>query len=104
MNAIANNPVTIDDINLAEKIYGTDIGNLKGKTTRTKPKPVVKDYIEIPKALMDAQKEVELAIDGMKVEGIPFLTSISTNIKYRTAQPLNGTTAQDYRSAIDTIF
>ena len=47
MNAIANNPVTTDDINLAEKIFGRDIGAIKGKTTRRKPVPVVDDYIDI---------------------------------------------------------
>jgi hypothetical protein len=37
MNAIKNLPVTINDINLAEKIFGPDIGALKGKTTLTRP-------------------------------------------------------------------
>ena len=35
MNMIGNNPVTVEDINIAEKVYGKDIGALKGKTTRT---------------------------------------------------------------------
>ena len=48
MNAISNCPITVEDINIAEKVYGPDIGSLKGKTTRIKPKPVVRDYIEIP--------------------------------------------------------
>jgi len=33
MNSIKNCPVTIDDINLADKIFGKDIDSLKGKTT-----------------------------------------------------------------------
>ena len=41
MNAIKNCPVTMEDIDLAESIYGKDIGNIKGKTVRTKPTPVV---------------------------------------------------------------
>jgi hypothetical protein len=32
MNAIANCPITADDINIAEQVYGKDIGSLKGKT------------------------------------------------------------------------
>ena len=35
-NIIKNCPVTIEDVNIAEKIYGPDIGMLKGKTTRQK--------------------------------------------------------------------
>ena len=33
-NAIRNNPLTIDDIKLAQVIFGDDIGMLKGKSTR----------------------------------------------------------------------
>jgi len=82
MNTIKNNPVTVDDINIAEKVYGPDIGSLKGKTTRRKPKPVVKDYVEIPRELKETHQDVELAIDTMFVSKIPFLTTISKNIMY----------------------
>ena len=47
MNAIANNPITTLDIKMAEKIFGPDIGHLKGKTTRQKPMPVVDDRIDL---------------------------------------------------------
>ena len=33
---IKNCPVTIEDVNIAEKIFGADIGTMKGKTTRKK--------------------------------------------------------------------
>jgi hypothetical protein len=36
-NSIKNLPVTLDDVKLAEKFFGPDIGALKGKTTRQKP-------------------------------------------------------------------
>ena len=104
MNAIANSPVTVEDINVAEQVYGADIGSLKGKTTQSKPKPVVKDYIEIPKQLYVTHNKVTLAIDTMYVNKIPFLTSISDEIMYRTAQPIVSKTPEDYRSAIDVIF
>ena len=47
MNAIANNPVTTEDVNIAEAIYGVDLGTLKGKTVKTTPKGVRKNHIEI---------------------------------------------------------
>jgi hypothetical protein len=34
MNSIANNPITMEDIEIAEEIFGPDIGSQKGKTTK----------------------------------------------------------------------
>jgi hypothetical protein len=42
-NMLKNIPITIDAINIAEKIFGLDVGALKGKTMRQKPAPVVFD-------------------------------------------------------------
>lgn len=41
MNAIRNNLVTFEDVQLAEHIFGLDIGSIKGKGAREKTKPVV---------------------------------------------------------------
>jgi hypothetical protein len=86
MNTITNNPVTTEDIKIAEKIFGLDIKALQGKTTRRRPTPVVNDYIEIPKELVTAQREVTRCMDGMMVNGIALLTTVSRNLQYRTAQ------------------
>ena len=104
MNMITNNPVTTDDIKIAEKIFGPDIGAIKGKTTRRKPAPVVNDYVEIPKELISTQREVTLCMDGMKVNGITFLTTVSRHIQYRTAQYVKHQTAIAYREALGQIF
>jgi hypothetical protein len=40
MNAIRNCPVTTDNVNIAEKIFGADMSSLKGKSTRRKSTPV----------------------------------------------------------------
>ena len=85
MNAIANNPVTTEDVNIAEAIYGHDLGTLKGKTVRTTPKSVRDNSIEIPQKLYLKNSEVTLYIDTMFVNGEAFLTTISEGIMYRTA-------------------
>mmetsp|Transcript_36453 Transcript_36453/g.87993 ORF Transcript_36453/g.87993 Transcript_36453/m.87993 type:complete len:132 (-) Transcript_36453:92-487(-) len=85
---IKNSPVSIADVVIAEKIFGPDVGSLKGKTTRSKVTPPVLNYIEIPPELIKAQESVTLYIDGMYVNGFQFLTTISGNIKYRTATHL----------------
>jgi hypothetical protein len=96
MNTIKNNSVTTADIDIAEKFFGPDISSLKGKTTHHKPVPVIKDYIEIPQELIAAQHSITLCLDGMKVNGIPFLTTISKNILYRMAQYVEKQTQSIY--------
>ena len=49
MNAIKNNPVTTEDVDIAEKIFGPDVATLKGKTTCPAPVPVIEDRIETAK-------------------------------------------------------
>jgi len=47
MNASKDCPVTVDDIILANKLFGPDVASLKGKTVQHTPMPVVADIIEI---------------------------------------------------------
>eukprot|EP00957_Ditylum_brightwellii_P090346 6880344-Ditylum_brightwellii.AAC.1 len=48
MNLLPGSPVTVQDVRNTEFIFGKDIGALKGKATRKKPKPVTSDYINVP--------------------------------------------------------
>jgi hypothetical protein len=104
MNTIKNNPVTTEDINIAEKIFGPDISSLKGKTTYCKPVPVIEDYIEIPQELIATQHSITLCVDGMKVNGIPFLTTISKNILYCMAQYVEKQTQSIYQNCLGQVF
>jgi hypothetical protein len=55
-NMIKNCPITPANIAAANKIFGPDVASLKGKTTRTTPKPVLIDYVKIPKEIIDINK------------------------------------------------
>ena len=103
-NAIRNLPSPFDDINIAETACGTDIGALKGKTTRQKSAPVVLDYIEIPKELVSNDRTVTLCMDGIKVIGFPFFTIILRNIMYRTGEWIPNQPSTTNRSALDIVF
>jgi hypothetical protein len=71
-NQIKDFPVTIQDIELATKIWGKIISVLKGKTTRSKTHPVVRDYVKVPKELLKLHEEVFLTTDIFFVNKIPF--------------------------------
>eukprot|EP00957_Ditylum_brightwellii_P178563 13601742-Ditylum_brightwellii.AAC.1 len=66
MNLIKDNQVTTEDVNLDIKVYGPDMGAIKGKTTRTKPIPITSNLIKLSDKLVRMNKDVVLSIDGMK--------------------------------------
>ena len=66
--------------------------------------PVVSDYIEIPRELIQAQQDVILCMDTMQINGLYFLTTVSRNIMDRTTEWVPNKTAKAYRSALDNVF
>ena len=104
MNLIRNNIVTTADVNLATKVFGPDIGSIKVKTTRRKPTPVVSNIIEIPDELLELQKDLTLSLDGMTINSLKFLTTISHDLMYRTAQYVQRNNAMNYESCMDEIM
>ncbi len=72
---IANCPVTVQDIHNANRIFGLDLANLRGKMTRKQPEHVMVDYVEIPRNLVNMHKYVTLVADVMFVNGLPFLVT-----------------------------
>lgn len=87
-NMIKNCPVSAKDITAADHIYGTDVGILKGKTTRRKSPRVRFHHTDIPVSIMQRYQTVTLCVDIMKVNGIPFLMTISRHIRFGTAKHL----------------
>ena len=85
-NMIQYNLVTLEDIHVAEAIFGPDVGALKGRSTYHKSPPIVKDYIEIPKVLLQEHQRVALCMDILTVNSLTFLTTVSKKLLYRTAQ------------------
>ena len=71
---------------LAVKVYGPDVASLKGKITRAKPLPVRHNTVASPPELVETHRKIELCINGLCVCGMPFLSTIDTTIRYRTAQ------------------
>mmetsp|Transcript_34850 Transcript_34850/g.80591 ORF Transcript_34850/g.80591 Transcript_34850/m.80591 type:complete len:112 (-) Transcript_34850:107-442(-) len=62
-NLLKNNPVTIDDKNVAENVFGPDVGKLQGSTVCTRPAPVLTDYVEVPPIIRYLHQNVGLLVD-----------------------------------------
>lgn len=103
-NIIKNCPVTSEDVNIAEKIFGGDIGTLKGKTTRRRPTPVRDDLVEIPPELLLQHQDLTFCMDIMYVNGMPMLTGIDRSIRFRGLVPLASRVASELYRALDVIL
>jgi hypothetical protein len=105
MNIIQNCHVTVEVVNIADKIFGPDMSSLKGKSTRRKPKPVGTDFIEIPKELIMKHHNVELCMDTMYVNECGMLTAIDPTITFRSLFPMNTKQHKEYyRAALNHIL
>ncbi len=81
---MTNCPVTVQDMSNADRVFGPDLANLRGTTTRTKPEHVRTEYLQITKDFIHMYKYVTLVADVMFVNGLPFLATLSRGISLVT--------------------
>jgi hypothetical protein len=103
MNVIQNCPVTVEDVNISEKIFGPDISSRKGKLTRRKPKPVRQDLIESLKEIITKHHNTDLCMDAIYENECGILTAIDQTIKFRSLVPMNTKQHVEFCHAIDQI-
>ena len=103
-NIIKDCPVTERDVNIAEKIFGPDIGALKGRTTRRKPSAVKEDQIQVPPELIAEPDDLVYCMDLFYVNNMPMLNGIDKTVKYRKVVPLPSRTAESMYKGIDTVL
>jgi hypothetical protein len=104
MSAIKNCPVTTEDINNAEKIFGADMSSLRGKSTRRKSTLVQEDVIEIPEELILQNRKIDLCIDIMYVNECGFMTTINQTIRFRSALPIENRTHEENYRVLDMVL
>ena len=104
MNLIPNCPITVQDIENAEFIWGPDLGCLKGKTVRRTPPQVRVTESDIPMQIRQQYKNVTLTADVMYVAKIPFLLTISKHIKLGSAGKLDSMDNSQFIKHFKTII
>ena len=87
-------PVKIDDVSIAEKIYGAKIGALKVKTTQNMP-TLVKNYlVEVPPEFIEKHRELIYCMDVMYVKNMLMLTGIDRSLRYLILLPLTSSVVE----------
>jgi hypothetical protein len=104
MNVIQNCPVTVENVNISEKIFGPYMSSLKGKSTRRKPKPVRSDLIEIPNEIITKHHNIDLCMDAMYMNECGMLTAIDRTIMFRSLVPMNTKQHVEYYRALNQIL
>jgi hypothetical protein len=103
-NQIKECPMTIQDIDVAKKIWGKNISALKGKTTRSKIHPVARYYVKVPKELLKLHKEVFLTTDIFFVNKFPFILTLSRNTFFTAVNHLADRTVQQIFKAFKEMY
>ena len=101
---IEANPVKLNDVKMAEDIFGKDVGALKGKTTRQQPGAVIDDSVYIPEEIYTKHPNIKLEIDVMYINGIATLTGIDATVFNRNFEPLKARTVPELLRALDTFL
>ena len=83
---LANCPVTRRDVEIAEEIFGPDVGSLKGKTVRRGGQRVTTHMVDIPATILTHYRNVTLACDIMFINKIPFFVTMSRHLRFCTAE------------------
>jgi hypothetical protein len=102
-NLLRNCPITTRDIQIAEEIFGPDVGILKGKTVRRSAERVATGTVDIPLSIMTHYRDIVLGGDIMFVNKLPFFMTISRNIKFGTAELLANQTNKTILSAVRQV-
>jgi hypothetical protein len=103
MQHIKSCPVTAEDLQNAEDIYGMDIHHLRGTTTRRTPRRIQTSKIWIPREIKNRHQDLTWCIDVLHVNGIPFLSGIVLDLRYRSVVPLPNRSAQSFFDAIKVV-
>ncbi len=101
---LTNCPITVRNVDNANQIFGPDLANLRGKTTRAKPNHVRVKYARIPKDFIQLHKYMTLVADLMFVNGLPFLVTSLQGISLVTIKHLRSQNAKRLVHTLEQVL
>jgi hypothetical protein len=103
-NVICNRPIAPEDITNARAIFGPNLASIRGKTVRRTPAPVVADYVDVARLIMQRSKIMTLAADVFFVDGTLFLITVSRCIKFATKEYMQTRTAESLCKHLEWVL
>ena len=104
LGQIRDCPVTLEDVNNAEMIFGKDMATIKGKTTRQKPPPVTASVHAVPDELVAHNKILQAAMDVFFICGLKFLAFLDLSVRHRATTYIKNKSASTFYKALDGIM
>jgi hypothetical protein len=101
---IANCPIGRSDIAAAERIFGPNLGALKGKTVKRTSVPVAGGIEGVPPSILERYQHTVLAVDIMFVNKIPFLITISRGLHAGTVENLSDRRVTTVVTALERVI
>ena len=102
-NLITNANITVDDINRAIAIFGKPEPLHKGTMTRQHPITHRIERVPLPLPISQHHKQVQLYVDFLFVNRIPFIYTISDKLKYRTIHMCKGRSFAVIKHTLDKV-
>jgi hypothetical protein len=98
INHICNCPINKQHIQMAESIFGPNLGSLKGKTTyHTHPHIVGHD-------ILATHSNIHLTIDIMYINKLSFLITYSCSLRFATFEFLDNRQTPTIRKKLQSVF
>ena len=86
------------------KAYGPYVEQIKEKTTINMSTPVIRNIVDITEEFLEVQQDLKVLMDGLKVNLLKFLSTISLELYYRTAQYATKPVASVYEGCMDKLL
>jgi hypothetical protein len=99
-----NCPIQIKHIDMAEAVYGPNIGGLKGKTPRRTPAHVMITENPVPPEILKTHGNVSLAVDIMFINKVAFLLTVARGLGIGTVEELDNRQMDNVQRRLSNII